>query len=285
MHSVLPCILLAATSWWDMTPEVIREKIDARIMSIAAPQPKVLKVEDATQQNVPVRIYTPCEQRSACALLFIHGGAFVAGSLDTHDNLARYLASKTNCEVISVGYTLAPDAKYPLALEQCYSVLEWLSKRCSSFIVVGDSAGGNLAASLTLLSRDRNGPKPLAQILINPATDLTIDCANMPWQAAQYLSKPEEAKLPYASPIYAKDLSNLPQALIILSELDELKPSGEAYANHLKAADVTTKVYCQPNTGHLAGDAARASPVAEPSLEVVVSTINELLKQPSKNAD
>lgn len=274
----LPLFLVAVASWWDMTPELVREKIDQRIMSIEAPVPYVLRVEDGKVQNVPIRTYVPSQQIADCAILFIHGGAFVAGSLDTHDNMARYLASKTNCEVVAVGYTLSPQAKYPQALEECYSVMIWLSSKFQKLIVVGDSAGGNLAASLCILSRDKNGPRPLLQVLINPATDLTVDVAETPWQAHQYLSDPQEATLPYVSPLKAKELNNLPPALIILAELDELRPSGKAYADRLKSAHVPTQVFCQSNIGHLAGDAARASLRAQPSLDAAVAHIKSVLQ-------
>src|SRR5262245_5453375 len=116
MDHIVPLSIFENRSWWDMTPHAVRDAITARIMSIEAPTRSVYKVEDAKVEEVPIRIYLPSEKRASCAILFIHGGAFVAGNIDTHDNLARFLASKTNCEVVSVGYSLAPEAKFPRAL-------------------------------------------------------------------------------------------------------------------------------------------------------------------------
>jgi len=110
----------SAPSWWDMTPEMVREKINQRIMSIEAPIPPVWSVENRVikekERNTPIRIYTPDQGNNFPVILMIHGGAWVAGNLDTHDNLARYLCSKTKAIVVSVGYTNSPEGKVPLPL-------------------------------------------------------------------------------------------------------------------------------------------------------------------------
>lgn len=279
--------------WWDMTAQEVRERIDQRIMSIEAPAPAVFSVVDhhITQQDrtTPIRIYTPSKEGHFPVILFIHGGAWVGGSLDTHDNLARYLCSESKAIVVSVGYLNAPEGKFPLPLEQCYDTLTWIIEQGSAFsidttrlAVVGDSAGGNMSAALCLMARDRSGPKIDLQVLINPSPDLTCngtilrqdDSVDMlRWIVIQYLSDLNEVNNPYVSPSIANDLSGLPPAVVILAEEDAVRESGQKYADRLQAANVPTYVYCQQGVNHLAGHGARASDYAKESLEVAAAQI------------
>lgn len=283
----------SASSWWDMGPQAVREKINERIMGIEAPIPAVWSVADQAVKcdgrNTPIRIYAPAKGYNFPVILLIHGGAWVAGNLDTHDNLARYLCSESKAIVVSVGYLNAPEGKFPLPLQQCYDVLTWIHEHAKEFsgdaariAVVGDSAGGNMAAGLCLMARDRSGPKINLQVLINPATDLTCngtivrqdDALDiMRWQALQYLSDSKDTNNPYVSPLVAKDLSGLPAAVVILAEKDDLRDAGQKYADRLKAAGVPTDIYCQQGIGHLAGDGARASLRARESLDVAVNAL------------
>lgn len=289
----------SAPSWWDMTPEVVREKINQRIMGIEAPIPTVSAVIDRIihrdNRITPIRIYKPNTQDNLPVILFIHGGAWVAGNLDTHDNLARYLCSESQALVISVGYLNAPEGKFPLPLEQCYDALLWSAEHChglsanaAKLAVVGDSAGGNMAAALSLMSRDRAGPHISLQVLINPAPDLTCngtitrqnDALDLlRWQAYQYLSDPKDARHPYVSPLLASDLSGLPPAVVILAEKDDLREAGQKYADRLKAAGIFTQTYCQQGMNHLAGDGARASLRAQESLAVGVTALRRVFLQ------
>ncbi len=246
-------------------------------------------------RDIPIRIYKPSAQTDLPVILLIHGGAWVAGNLDTHDNLARYFCSKTPAIVVSVGYLNAPEGKFPYSLEQCYDVLTWISENReelssidSGLAVVGDGAGGNMAAALCHMTRDRSGPSIDLQVLINPAPDLTcngtisrkndsLDCLR--WQAFQYLSNPQDAHHPYVSPLRAENLSKLPSALILVAEQDDLRAAGEEYGRRLQEAHVPAKIYCQKGSNHLAGDRARASSKAEESLRVAVSFIQKAFSQ------
>jgi acetyl esterase len=271
----------SAQTIWERDPLEVREKINQNIMAIAGETAHVESVIDLTiDPSTPIRIYRPSENCHLPTILFIHGGAWVAGNLDTHDNLARFLCSKSGAVVISVGYLNAPEGKFPLPLEQCYEALQWIEQNTtpSAIAVVGDSAGGNLAAALCMMTRDRNGPKIDAQVLINPATDLTYgtEKQNDPfdilrWQAKMYLSDPSDATNGYVSPLVAKDVCDLPPALIILAEHDQLKEMGQKYADRLSEAGVPTTVYCQQGVDHLAGNGARVSPIAKESIDVAVS--------------
>lgn len=284
-------ILLAAMSaqtLWDMNPQAVREAINKRILSIDAPIPTVYSTEDRIidAHNTPIRIYRPNEKGDLPIILMIHGGAWVGGNLDTHDNLARVLCSEVEAIVVSVGYLNAPEGKYPLPLEQCYDALLFARGLSSSIAVVGDSAGGNMSAALTLLTRDRKGPQISFQVLINPATDLSCGGSlertgeDFPdivrWNAVQYVKDPADANLPYVSPLLATNLENLPPALIILGEEDPFKPFGQQYANRLQEAGIPTQVYCQSGVGHLAGDGARVSERARPSIDAAVQALKKV---------
>ncbi len=283
----------AASSYWDVTPYQARELINQKIMSIAAEQPEVQAVTNVTIKRddrvTPLRIYKPNERIDLPVILFIHGGAWVAGSLDTHDNIARYLCREVQAVVASVGYQNAPEGKYPLPLEQCYDALLWIVEHAhelhvdaSRLAVVGDSAGGNMTAALCLLVRDRKGPSIDLQVLIDPAPDLSGRGSIQPqgddwdavrWYATQYVADPQDANHPYVSPSLAKDLSHLPPALVIVAEKDQLRQDGEKYAHQLSAAGVPTNLYVQWGVGHLAGDGARASLLARESLDVAVAAL------------
>ncbi|QLH35833.1 MAG: alpha/beta hydrolase fold domain-containing protein [Parachlamydiaceae bacterium] len=140
-------------SWWDLGPYKVREKLNQRILSIKAPLNPVKSIQNITIKNekrsTPIRIYFPYKEKDIPIILLIHGGAWVAGNLETHDNLARYLCAETDALVLSVGYLNAPEGKFPFALEQCYDALNWIienaqtySADSSKIAVVGDSAGG-----------------------------------------------------------------------------------------------------------------------------------------------
>ena len=193
--------------------------------------------------------------------------------------------------MVSVGYTPSPEGKFPLPLEQCYDGLLWCTKHAKAYqadssklAVVGDSAGGNMAAALCLLARDRNGPHIALQVLINPSPDLTGGGTLQPqgdakdemrWFATQYVENPKDVNNPYVSPILANNLKGLPPALIVLGETDDLREDGQKYTDRLRAAGVPTTVYIQYGVGHLAGDGARASKRAQASLNAVVEMLQK----------
>ncbi|MBA3956838.1 MAG: GNAT family N-acetyltransferase [Parachlamydiaceae bacterium] len=285
--------ITTAPSIWELEPPEVRKFINDKILSISAVVPKVHRVDDVkierNQRITPLRIYTPSDSLDLPIVLFIHGGGWAAGNLDTHDNLARYLCKEAESLVVSVGYLNSPEGKFPTPLEQCYDALCWIIEHAKEFhadanrlAVVGDSAGGNMTAALCLLARDRNGPKIDLQVLINPSTDLaslgslerrndTLD--RFRWYARQYVEDPNDINSPYVSPLLAEDLTNLPPALILLAEKDELRSEGQRYADRLTTAGIPTTIYTQFGVGHLASDGARASVKAQESLNVAVEAL------------
>lgn len=211
--------------------------------------------------EIPVRLYDPREGESENGplILYFHGGGWVVGSLDTHDAPCRKLASETGYPVASVDYRLAPEHPFPAGLKDCYSALEWASDAGEALgidpgkiVVVGDSAGANLAAAVSLLSRDRDGPEIAAQVLVYPATgDATetrsfeesaegyfLTRETMEWFHDQYIADEIDNGNIYAHPRLAADLSGLPPATIITAGFDPLRDDGAAYANRLFEADV-----------------------------------------------
>ena len=217
---------------------------------------------------LPLRIYTPGKSSVPPPIIvYLHGGLWVFGDLETHDNLCRTLARKAGAIVVAVHYRLAPEHPYPAAAEDAYAAVRWATDNAASLgadaanvAVAGDSAGGNLAAALTLMSRDRGGPSLRAQVLIYPMVDevaldrpslkdfgrgLGLTADNIARSQARYLPDATRRREPYASPLLADDHHGLPPALIITAQFDPLRDEGEAYARVLQEAGipVVTKRY------------------------------------------
>ncbi|MSQ13279.1 MAG: alpha/beta hydrolase [Dehalococcoidia bacterium] len=220
---------------------------------------------------VPIRIYTPLGAGPFPALVWYHGGGWVFGDLDGADGTARHLCVGAGCVVVSVDYRLAPEAKFPAAADDCYAAAAWTVKNASMLnvdpkkvAVGGDSAGGNLAAAVTLMARDRNGPKLAAQVLAYPVTDWNFSTKSytknangylltksaMVWFWDEYLSKASDIDNPYAAPMKAKSLKGLPPALVLTAEFDPLRDEGEAYATRLQKDGVRTVYTLYPGMIH-----------------------------------
>jgi acetyl esterase len=211
--------------------------------------------------QIPVRVYRPSLARDLPALMYFHGGGFVICNLDTHDRLCRSLANASGCAVVSVDYRLAPEHKFPAAVEDAYSATRYVAEHAAEFgidpnriAVAGDSAGANLATVVALMARDRGGPGLKFQLLIYPVSDFTehatesrreygkgyfLDEEVMDWFADQYFAPGTERHQPYASPIKASDLRGLPPAFVITGECDPLRDQGEAYADKMRSAGVS----------------------------------------------
>lgn len=215
--------------------------------------------------EIKVRVYTPATEPPRPVLVFFHGGGFVMGDLDDCDPPLRALANAAGCIVVSAGYRLAPEYKFPTAPEDCYRALLWTVENAASLggdpgrvAVAGDSAGGNLATVVCLMVRERGGPAPRFQALIYPATDLAGDYPSLHEFAtgyfleadaaayfnAQYCRSPEDVRHCFASPILAPDLGGLPPALVVTGGYDPLRDQGEAYARKLEAAGVRVVYHC-----------------------------------------
>lgn len=225
--------------------------------------PAVSRVQDRSIPGpggpVPIRVYTPEGRQPLPVLVYFHGGAFTMGSINTEDPLCRALANGAGCIVVSVEYRLAPEHKFPAGVEDCYAATRWVAGHAAELggdearlAVGGSSAGGNLAAVVALMARDRGGPELVFQLLMYPVTSSgcdTVSCREcgegymltkeaLLWNWSLYVRDEAEGRHPYASPLRANSLEGLPPALVITAEYDPLRDEGEAYALRLKEAGV-----------------------------------------------
>jgi acetyl esterase len=248
------------------TPTDARKAMGA-MLNVLGPGPAVHKVEDrkipGPGGEIPLRIYTPAGKSNGI-LVYFHGGGWVVGDIASHDYVCRALNNESECVVVSVDYRLAPEHKFPAGPDDCYAATQWASKNAGSLgsdadhiAVGGDSAGGNLAASIALMARDRGGPRIRHQMLIYPAIDAAMNTASqkeftadgfvlskldMEWFWGYYLKDSKDGENPYASPNRAKDLKNLPTAHVITASHDPLRDEGEAFAEQLKKAGNKVKL-------------------------------------------
>jgi acetyl esterase len=214
-------------------------------------------------REILVRCYVPQGADPFPGHLYLHGGAFWAGSVADYDPLCRWYADAAGCVVAAVDYDLAPQHKYPVQVEQAYAALRWLAGnaadlgvRADRISVGGTSSDGALAAVVALMARDRGGPALCFQLLEIPVTDCSTDYPSMREFAAGYLltrqdlaeafdlylAAPAQALEPYASPVQAADLSGLPPALVLTAGSDPLRDQGEAYAYWLREAGVPVRL-------------------------------------------
>jgi acetyl esterase len=252
----------------DGTPEQAREGFRTMTYGIRDPATlaPVRSVEDATVPGpageIPVRIYRPDVDGTVPTVVFFHGGGFVIGDLDTHDDHARLICHDVEAVVVSVDYRLAPEHPFPAGFEDCFAATKWVADRISDLggdaeriAVAGDSAGGNLSAAVALTATREGGPKLAAQLLIYPGSDfreddslhasrtengegLFLTLEDMQWFRNHYLQEEGHITDPRASVLLAPDLSGLPPAVVGTGEYDPLRDEGEAYAKALEAAGV-----------------------------------------------
>ncbi len=197
------------------------------------------------------------------ALVYFFGGGWSLGTIDTCDGVCRCLANATGCVTVAASYRLAPEHKFPAAVQDCHAVTAWVAAHAAEIgvdrtriAVGGDSSGGNLAAAVTLLARDRGGPPIVHQLLVYPNTDYDAGTASLragndpylfnatavAWYWGMYLSSPADAADPLASPLRAEDLTGLPPATVITAEYDPLRDEGEQYATRLRDAGVPVEL-------------------------------------------
>jgi acetyl esterase len=204
-------------------------------------------------------------------VVFFHGGGWVRGSLQTHDNPCRALANAGQCVVVAVDYRMAPEHRFPAAIDDALAATRWVADNAarlgidaSRLAVVGDSAGGNLAAVVALLARDQGGPPLRFQVLIYPVIDPNFDTPSYLANAQGYMLTREAMRYYWreylgpegdpsdwrASPLRAADLTNLPPALVITTEFDPLRDEGRAYADRLREAGVPVEFHEYPGMVH-----------------------------------
>ena len=222
---------------------------------------------------IAARHYRPLAHQQECLplLIYYHGGGWCLGDLETHDHVCRWLSALGVCAVIAVDYRLGPEFKFPAAVDDCFDACKAIVELAGSLnidasrvAVGGDSAGGNLAAVVSMLARDQGGPGLLAQLLVYPATDMMMRFPSharngsgyrltrsaITWFICGYLRQGEDMKDFRASPLLAENHQHLPPALVITAEFDPLLDEGEAYAKQLTNAGVDVEYKCYDGMIH-----------------------------------
>jgi acetyl esterase len=240
----------------ELTPETIALIRAGMTESGAAlPGETVAEARDFDADGVPVRLYRPDGDAPLPLLVFLHGGGWLFGDLETHDTMHRILARRSGCAVLAVGYRLAPEHPFPAALDDCATALAWARREAEALgcdpariALGGESAGGNLTAALTLRLREAGDPQPFFQLLIHPVTDLgfafpSMDEVEAPGLSRGYLEDARslyvaatDYRNPLISPLRAQRHDGLPHAILLTAGEDPLRDDGEAYAAALARA-------------------------------------------------
>jgi len=249
-----------------LTPQEAREVYRAGRRILQPDPQKVAEMRDleapAPHGTIPLRLYRGIGTERGTvlpALIYFHGGGWVIGDLDTHDGVCRLIANTAGCAVISVDYRLAPEHKFPAAVDDAVLATEWIAANAGTLgidarrlAIGGDSAGANLAAVVSLIARDRGGPRLRFQLLIYPATDFVesdnptrerfegfpLNIVTMNWFRDHYLRNKEDYADWRASPLRASDLRGLPSTYVLTVGFDPLRDEGTSYANRLREAGV-----------------------------------------------
>jgi acetyl esterase len=270
-----------------------RLRVDARPRG-----PELAHVGDLTvgSTSVRARLYRPSAAVGPL-VVFLHGGMWTIGDLESHDRMCRRLAARTGAAVLSVDFRRAPEHPWPAAVDDCAEVVRWAvtgggpgTRIAGPVVVMGDSSGGNLAALACLRLRDDGGPLPAGQVLAYPNTDLTLSrpsvrskatgwgltADDVAWGAEQWVPDPSRRADPAVSPVYA-DLGGLPPAVVVTAEHDPLRDEGDAYAARLAAANVPVGHRCETGMVHGFLTLDTLSPAAAAAGERVFADVTDLL--------
>jgi acetyl esterase len=267
------------------------------------PRPGGLEVRDLTVAGpggpVPIRLYRPAGSGPPPALLYLHGGGYVLGGLDSHDDICAEIADGAGVAVIAVAYRLAPEHRFPAAFEDCQAVRGWIVATGPAYgidpqrlVIGGDSAGGNLTAALVLDARDRGGPALAGQVLIYPGLGgdrqrgSYVEHANAPglttadteYYRSIYIGPPDDPRhaSKFAHPLLETDYRGLPPAFLVAAEWDPLRDDCFVYAERLRAAGVPASVRHEPLLVHAFLRARRMSKPAAAGFAAIVEAVRAL---------
>jgi acetyl esterase len=251
-----------------LSPKDARQMFRDTRPASTPPAPVIGEVRDLRADGVPVRLYRPAGVSASTplpALVFFHGGGWVIGDLETHDVLCRQLTAGAGISVVNVDYRLAPEHKFPAAIDDAWATTRWVAAHPRELgidperlAVGGDSAGGNLAAVVAILARDHGGPSLALQVLTYPVTDVAAESPSyaefadgfmltresMRWFVAHYLPGQPDALDWRVSPLRAPSLAGVAPALVVTAGFDPLRDEGDAYARRLREAGVRVDTIC-----------------------------------------
>jgi acetyl esterase len=284
-----------------MSAAEARVQLEAVGAMLAAPE-LTCKTEDIQVQvdgaSITTRVYRPPGDGPLPCVVYLHGGGWVLGRLADYDAMLDAMALRSGCVIASVDYRMAPESPFPVPVEDCYAVFAWLAAQAADagidparMAVAGDSSGGNLAAAVALMARDRGGPAIALQVLVYPVIDCHFDPAEYPsgletppltnramaWYCEQYLPNRADADNPYAAPLRAPDLSGLPPTLLITAEVDPLCADDLAYAQRLSDAGVSLTSTHYTGVFHGFYSFRGFLPQADQAFEEVVGTLRTRL--------
>jgi acetyl esterase/lipase len=275
------------------TPEQYRAGIAKSISDLNIDPTSVSNVKniliEGVGDSIPLRLYYPTKSGSLPILYHIHGGCWVAGDLETHDNICRSLCNEIGCIVIAVDYRQPPEYKFPAAVEDCFSTLNWIYKNAKKIggdkrktALIGDSSGGNLSAAICLKNADAKKKIPLVlQVLINPVLDLRPNSSSHNSYMGcvyAYLNTPEESNNKYASPLATPTFKHTPKTLIITSEFDNSRDEATRYNDRLINDKIRSSLFEVPGIGHFAGLWAADSPEINSAKDVVTFELRKAFK-------
>ena len=250
--------------------------------------------------EIPIRIYTPEGSGPCPGVVYFHGGGWVICDLDTHDNVCRAIARRAGAVVVAVDYRLAPEHRFPAALEDCLDVTRWVAANATSLridsrrlVVAGDSAGGTMATVIATKARDAGSPAIALQVLVYPAINLSaadtsshqefaedhfLTRSVMEWFVSQYFAKETDKMNPDASPKFIKDLRGVSRALVITAECDPLCDEGEDYAKRLQESGVPVTLTRYDGMIHPFLNFLGASPTAQKAVDQIAAAIRGLAR-------
>ena len=299
---------LGLPAYQDLSPAEARKQM----LDLAPPVDPLLSVKRVEDRiipgpdgEIPIRLYYPLGDPPFAVLVFFHGGGWVIGDLDTHHGVCHALAKTSDCLVVAVDYRLAPEHRYPAAVEDAYAAVNWVAENSAGIqadpnrlAVGGDSAGGHLAAVVALMARDRKGPRIDLQILIYPITDYNFNTPSyienkegymltrdlMKWFWNHFIEDQSQANDPYVASLRAENLSDLPPALIVTAEYDPLRDEGQAYGKRLQEAGVKVTLSRYPGMIHAFIRMTSRLDQANEALDEIADTLRGVLKIPDLHA-
>ena len=274
-----------------------RERYNAMRAQLAQPISQTLEIQDDAVlgkdgHQIPIRIYHPNNHSDQPCCLFMHGGGFVVGNIDTHHDWVAELSELSGVTIIAIDYRLSPEFRYPAALHDVRDVLEHVVKNSRDYsidpnriVVSGDSGGGNLSAAICLLARDTNLPNLCAQLLIYPGLGGSfiqperdnaplLKASDLGFYFSAYMGQGNPDK--YAAPLLETDYTNLPPAFVLTVEFDPVREDGLIYVQKLKEAGVSVEHYDAPRLVHGCMQARRTSPGTRKAFNIWAEQLKRL---------